>query len=182
MADRRGGARGARGDRGGKGRQGNRDIGEKRAPAGRQGNGAGSRRRVANVGQASRWVGEGQMKAGATRGSGDPSASVSGRLEEWAALRLGRLVLLLVCISGLCRGLTPLGSAQARGPRHADPTGIVERQSVADALSRFRRGLLPSRVSGSSRLVRRRRTRTNDAGRCWKASEPAAGGRSSAAQ
>ena len=101
MADRQGGREQRSG---GKGRQGNRDMGEKRAPAGRQSNGAGSRRRVANVGQASRWVGEGQMKAGATRGSGDPSASVSGRLEEWAALRLGRLVLLLVCISGAMSG------------------------------------------------------------------------------
>jgi hypothetical protein len=59
---------GASSDRGGKGRQGNRDIGEKRAPAGHQSNGAGSRRRLANVGQASRWGSEGQKKAGAPRG------------------------------------------------------------------------------------------------------------------
>jgi len=100
-----------------------------------------------------------------------------GCVETWA---LGPLVGLH--IGGYVGARCLLARPQARGPRHADPAGIVERQSVADAQSRFRRGLLPGQVSGSSCLVRRRRTRTNDAGRCWKAPEPAAGGRSSAAQ
>jgi hypothetical protein len=107
---------GARGAIDGKGRQGNRDMRSARRPAAR----ATAREAadgLANVGQASRWGGEASEKAGASRGSGRPfSASVSGRPGEWAALRLGRLVLLLVCISGLCRGLTPLGSAASTRP------------------------------------------------------------------